>query len=118
MMQGRQLSSWHDALDKIHSHNENINAFVAVEDKQLLEQLGKDTATRQTQGSQKCLGFAINTTANSQSLSGTSLGPLDGAPIGIKDNFCTSRLETTCGSRVLEGRVEWGGEHLIMQASM
>ena len=40
---------------------------------------------------------------NCQILSGTPLGPLDGAPIGIKDNFCTSRLETTCGSNILEG---------------
>lgn len=39
----------------------------------------------------------------SHRLAGTLLGPLDGAPIGIKDNFCTTRLETTCGSRVLEG---------------
>ena len=28
---------------------------------------------------------------------------MDGAPIGIKDNFCTETLPTTCGSKILEG---------------
>jgi aspartyl-tRNA(Asn)/glutamyl-tRNA(Gln) amidotransferase subunit A len=33
------------------------------------------------------------------------LGPLDGVPIALKDIFCTRGIETTCGSRILEGYV-------------
>lgn len=35
--------------------------------------------------------------------SGEKLGPLAGVPIGIKDNFCTRDMPTTCGSLMLEG---------------
>jgi len=30
------------------------------------------------------------------------LGPLDGAPLALKDVFCTRGVRTTCGSRILE----------------
>ncbi|TMA13428.1 MAG: Asp-tRNA(Asn)/Glu-tRNA(Gln) amidotransferase subunit GatA, partial [Deltaproteobacteria bacterium] len=33
------------------------------------------------------------------------LGPLDGVPIALKDIFCMEGVETTCGSRILEGYV-------------
>ncbi len=36
---------------------------------------------------------------------GESLGPLAGVPIGLKDTFLTEGLQTTCGSRILEGYV-------------
>ena len=36
---------------------------------------------------------------------GRDLGPLAGAPLGIKDIFCTRGIETTCASKILRGFV-------------
>jgi aspartyl-tRNA(Asn)/glutamyl-tRNA(Gln) amidotransferase subunit A len=36
---------------------------------------------------------------------GTPLSPLDGAPIALKDVFCTRGVRTTCGSKILESFV-------------
>jgi aspartyl-tRNA(Asn)/glutamyl-tRNA(Gln) amidotransferase subunit A len=36
---------------------------------------------------------------------GEARGALDGIPIALKDIFCTSGVETTCGSRILKGFV-------------
>ncbi|MGE5049021.1 MAG: Asp-tRNA(Asn)/Glu-tRNA(Gln) amidotransferase subunit GatA [Deltaproteobacteria bacterium] len=36
---------------------------------------------------------------------GKPLGPLDGVPIALKDIFCMEGVETTCGSRILQGYV-------------
>ena len=33
--------------------------------------------------------------------SGRSVGPLDGVPVAVKDNFCVPEVPTTCGSRML-----------------
>ena len=35
--------------------------------------------------------------------SGKTRGPLDGIPLGIKDNMCTLGTETTCASKILKG---------------
>lgn len=43
---------------------------------------------------------------------GATLGPLAGVPVGLKDNFVTADLDTTCGSRMLEGwRPPYAGSH-------
>jgi aspartyl-tRNA(Asn)/glutamyl-tRNA(Gln) amidotransferase subunit A len=34
---------------------------------------------------------------------GQPLGPLDGVPVALKDIFCMSGVETTCGSKILRG---------------
>ena len=34
---------------------------------------------------------------------GNPLGPLDGVPVAVKDIFLTEGVETTCGSRILQG---------------
>ena len=36
---------------------------------------------------------------------GSSLGILDGIPFSLKDNFCVEGVETTCGSKFLEGYI-------------
>ncbi|ESO98563.1 hypothetical protein LOTGIDRAFT_174160 [Lottia gigantea] len=33
--------------------------------------------------------------------SGNEIGPLEGIPIGFKDNFCSNGIRTSCGSRML-----------------
>ncbi|KAI8142544.1 amidase signature domain-containing protein [Fennellomyces sp. T-0311] len=81
----RPVTTWNQALDNVELHNARVNAFVAVEERSVLEILGKQSEQRSVQGS--------------------ALSPLDGAPIGIKDNFCTTTLPTTCGSKILEGFV-------------
>ena len=37
--------------------------------------------------------------------SGNPLGPLDGVPVAVKDIFCMEGVETTAGSRILQGYV-------------
>jgi aspartyl-tRNA(Asn)/glutamyl-tRNA(Gln) amidotransferase subunit A len=43
--------------------------------------------------------------AGQRRAAGKALGPLDGVPIGLKDIFCTEGVETTCGSKILQGYV-------------
>ena len=41
--------------------------------------------------------------ADQRRAQGKSLGPLDGVPLALKDNFCQEGVETTAGSRILAG---------------
>ena len=34
---------------------------------------------------------------------GKALGPIDGVPVALKDIFCLEGVETTCGSKILQG---------------
>ncbi len=40
---------------------------------------------------------------DSRIANGEDVGPLAGVPIALKDNMCTSGIDTTCSSRILEG---------------
>jgi aspartyl-tRNA(Asn)/glutamyl-tRNA(Gln) amidotransferase subunit A len=43
--------------------------------------------------------------ATSRRKAGAPLSPLDGVPVALKDIFCQRGVETTCGSKILEGWV-------------
>ena len=43
--------------------------------------------------------------ADARFAAGRPLGPLDGVPMALKDLFCTRGIQTTAGSRILEGFV-------------
>ncbi|KTG47949.1 hypothetical protein cypCar_00000370 [Cyprinus carpio] len=43
--------------------------------------------------------------ADNRIRTGKPLGPLDGIPFSVKDNFCTENIKTTCASKMLKGYV-------------
>ncbi|HEY5675861.1 MAG TPA: Asp-tRNA(Asn)/Glu-tRNA(Gln) amidotransferase subunit GatA [Myxococcales bacterium] len=43
--------------------------------------------------------------AGQRRAAGKPLGPLDGVPVALKDIFCMEGVETTCGSKILQGYV-------------
>jgi aspartyl-tRNA(Asn)/glutamyl-tRNA(Gln) amidotransferase subunit A len=49
--------------------------------------------------------FALATAdaADARIAASTRLGPLDGIPLALKDIFCTTGIETTCASAILQG---------------
>ncbi len=73
---GRALA----AIDR----REGLNAFLAVDRDGALE-------TARSQDRRRAAGH--------------SPGPLAAVPLAVKDNLCTRRLPTTCGSRILDGFV-------------
>lgn len=68
-------------LQRIQTHNPQLNAFVHVNTDQALE-----TADR----------------IDRRRAAGESIGPLQGLPVAIKDNMCDNGTATTCGSRMLQ----------------
>lgn len=70
-------------LDRIAELNPTLNAFLHV------DRDGALAAARAVDG---------RIAAGEEEMS-----PLAGVPIGVKDNFCTTDMPTTCASRMLEG---------------
>lgn len=69
-------------LERIDQLNPALNAFLHVD---------RDGALKAAEA------------VDARIAAGEKLGPLAGVPIGVKDNFCTVDMPTTCGSRMLEG---------------
>jgi aspartyl-tRNA(Asn)/glutamyl-tRNA(Gln) amidotransferase subunit A len=67
-------------LDAIEALNPRLNAYTAVTGERALERARASDRRRAR---------------------GEAAGPLDGAPLGIKDLFCTEGVRTTAGSRIL-----------------
>jgi aspartyl-tRNA(Asn)/glutamyl-tRNA(Gln) amidotransferase subunit A len=66
-------------LDRIHSVNDSLNAFITVCDETALAQASEADKSR-AQG---------------------NTNPLLGIPLAHKDIFCTRGIRTTCGSKML-----------------
>lgn len=68
-------------LERIHQLEPKLHSFLAVTADQALAQAKR---------------------VDDKLAAGEEIGLLAGIPIGIKDNFCTQGIATTCGSRILE----------------
>jgi aspartyl-tRNA(Asn)/glutamyl-tRNA(Gln) amidotransferase subunit A len=71
-------------LDAIKTHDGALGSFLLVDEQGALDQAKAADARR---------------------AAGDVIGPLDGVPIGLKDNFLTEGMATTAASRILEGYV-------------
>ncbi|MEO8718547.1 MAG: Asp-tRNA(Asn)/Glu-tRNA(Gln) amidotransferase subunit GatA, partial [Burkholderiales bacterium] len=80
-------------LGRIREQNARLNAFITVDETTSLEQARR---------------------ADERRASGTA-GPLTGIPVAHKDIFCTRRLRTTCGSKMLEHYTSPYDAHVIEQ---
>ncbi|MBM3265218.1 MAG: Asp-tRNA(Asn)/Glu-tRNA(Gln) amidotransferase subunit GatA, partial [candidate division Zixibacteria bacterium] len=69
-------------LDRIAAHDGPINGYLTVDTDNALE-----------------TAIAIDL----RIAAGAPVGPLAGVPVAVKDAICTQGLQTTCGSRILEG---------------
>ncbi len=70
------------SLDAIRARNEELNAFLYVDEAGALE---------------------AATTIDARVAKGENVGPLAGVPIALKDNLCQDGIPTTCASKILEG---------------
>ncbi|KAI8992175.1 glutamyl-tRNA amidotransferase subunit A [Mycotypha africana] len=75
------LASLRQSLNNVERHNSEINAFISLNDTEVLEKQAREAEERY--------------------LRGKPLSRIDGMTIGIKDNICTSSLPTTCASNML-----------------
>ncbi|HUK04931.1 MAG TPA: Asp-tRNA(Asn)/Glu-tRNA(Gln) amidotransferase subunit GatA [Burkholderiales bacterium] len=94
----KQLSSvelTRQFLERVRGLNGKLNAFITVDEEHSLAQARVADERRAGKG-----GAA-------------AAGPLTGIPIAHKDIFCTRRLRTTCGSRMLAGYVSPFDAHVI-----
>ena len=71
-------------LDRIRATDERLGAFLHVAEESALARARESDRRRRD---------------------GRTLGMLDGVPVAIKDNICTTGMPTTCASRILEGYV-------------
>ncbi len=78
-------------LDRIQALNGPLNAFITVDEETSLEQ-ARRADERRAHG---------------------AAGPLTGIPVAHKDIFCTRRLRTTCGSKMLENYTSPYDAHVI-----
>src|SRR4051812_39883113 len=69
-------------LDRIHDVDDKVHAFLHLDEEGAL---------------------AAASAVDGQRADGSTLAPLAGVPLAIKDVFVTRGLPTTCGSRILEG---------------
>jgi len=86
-IRSRELSAVEAAdacLEQIEKMEKQVNGFVRVD---------REGARKQAEAVQKKMD------------AGELTGPLAGVPVAVKDNICTEGLETTCGSKILEGFV-------------
>jgi aspartyl-tRNA(Asn)/glutamyl-tRNA(Gln) amidotransferase subunit A len=80
-------------LERIRDLNGSLNAFITVDEQASLEQ-ARQADERRARG---------------------AAGPLTGIPVAHKDIFCTRRLRTTCGSKMLENYASPYDAHVIEQ---
>ena len=73
-----------EALDRIKKLEPKLHSFLAVTADRALEQAKQ---------------------VDAKIAAGEEIGLLAGIPIGIKDNMCTKGIQTTCGSKILQGFV-------------
>ena len=81
----RPIDRLSKALKNAKALQEHLNAFVIFQDEQVLEKKVLACEERFMKKNKK--------------------SAIDGLPFGIKDNFCTKNLRTTCCSRMLESFV-------------